>query len=210
MADYRSAEYSTVGAGFRILILLLLVGVLVLGGLVWFDYLGIIDARRTLSPVFALVGRGRAEVDAEDPLLLDKERLAKQLEALAVRSEELDQWQRQLAAKQLEVDQMAETLAERETAVQDREKVLNDRLRAYDNRVENLRQNSAYLVGMPPENAVKILLAMDDQDVIDVLRVTEEQAAEAGEVSLVAYWLSLMPADRAAVLQRKMSRTTGG
>ena len=55
-----------------------------------------------------------------------------------------------------------------------------------------------------------LLLAMDDQDVIDVLRVTEEQAAEAGEVSLVAYWLSLMPSDRAAVLQRKMSRTTGG
>jgi flagellar protein FlbB len=199
-----------VGAGFRILILLLLVGVLVLGGLVWFDYLGVIDARRTLSPVFSLVRGGRVQVNAEDPLLLDKERLAKQLESLAVRSEELDNWEKQLTAKQLEVDQMVETLGEREAAVQDREKVLNDRLRAYDNRVENLRQSSAYLVGMPPENAVKILLAMEDQDVIDIFRVTEQQAAEAGEVSLVAYWLSLMPADRAAVLQRKMSRTTGG
>lgn len=204
------ADYSSVGAGFRILILLLLVGVLVLGGLVWFDYLGVIDARRTLSPVFSLVGRRTAPVDGEDPLLLDKERLAKQLEALAVRSEELDNWDKQLAARQLEVDQMVETLAEREGAVEDREKVLNDRLRAYENRVANLRQNSSYLVGMPPENAVKILLAMEDQDVIDILRVTEQQAAEGGEVSLVAYWLSLMPADRAAVLQRKMSRTTGG
>lgn len=204
------AEYSSVGAGFRILILLLLIGVLALGGLVWFDYLGIIDAQRALSPVFRLVRGERAVVDAEDPLLLDRERLAKQLEALAVRSEELDNWQAQLETEQREVDQMQETLAERDRALEDREKVLNDRLRAYDNRVENLRQNSAYLVGMPPENAVKILLAMDDQDVIDIFRVTEQQATESGEMSLVAYWLSLMPADRAAVLQRKMSRTTGG
>jgi flagellar protein FlbB len=71
-------------------------------------------------------------------------------------------------------------------------------------------QNSAYLVGMPPDKAVKILLAMEDQDVIDLMRVTEELAAEAGEASLVAYWLSLMPADRAAALQRKMARKSGG
>lgn len=203
-------EYGSVGAGFRILILLLLIGVLVLGGLVWFDYLGIIDAQGALSPVFRLVRGKSATVDAEDPLLLERERLTKQLESLAVRSEELDNWEAQLQSRQREVDQMAETLAERERALEDREKVLNDRLGAYDNRVENLRQNSAYLVGMPPENAVKILLAMDDQDVIDIFRVTEQLAAESGEMSLVAYWLSLMPADRAAVLQRKMSRTTGG
>jgi len=65
-------------------------------------------------------------------------------------------------------------------------------------------------VGMPPDKAVKILLAMEDQDVIDLMRVTEELAAEAGEASLVAYWLSLMPADRAAALQRKMARKSGG
>jgi flagellar protein FlbB len=51
---------------------------------------------------------------------------------------------------------------------------------------------------------------MEDQDVIDLFRVTEEQAAEAGEISLVAYWLSLMPAERAAALERKMARKTGG
>ena len=48
------SDYSGVGAGFRIVVLILLVGVLALGGLVWFDYLGVVDARRTLAPVFAL------------------------------------------------------------------------------------------------------------------------------------------------------------
>jgi flagellar protein FlbB len=199
-----------VGAGFRIVVLILLVGVLALGGLVWFDYLGVVDARRTLAPVFALFGARRPELDAEDPLLLDKERLDKQVEAVAVRAEELDAREQALSAKEQELAQKIQQVEEREKAAEDREKLFNERVKAYDNRRENLVKNSAYLVGMPPDRAVKILLAMEDQDVIDLMRVTEELAVEAGETSLVAYWLSLMPADRAATLQRKMARKTGG
>ena len=57
---------------------------------------------------------------------------------------------------------------------------------------------------MTPKAAVNILLAMDDQMVIDVLRKVEEMAAQNGTASMVSYWLSLMPADRAAAIQRKM------
>jgi len=202
-------DYSSVGAGFRIVILLLLVAVLLLGGLVWFDYLGIVDAKGLLAPVFTLIRGERVVVDADDPLLLEKERMAKQLEALAIRSEELTAWEQELEASRAEIKQMIEQLQERETTIEDREKVFNERLQAFENRRVNLQQNSDYLVGMPPENAVKILLQMEDQDVIDIFRMTEEQAQATGELSLVSYWLSLMPADRAAVLQRKMSRKTG-
>ena len=202
-------EYSSVGAGFRVVILLLLVAVLVLGGLVWFDYLGIVDAQGLLAPVFTLIRGERVVVDEEDPLLLEKERMTKQLEALALRSEELAAWEQELEASHAEVDQMIEQLEEREQTIEDREKVFNERLQAFENRRVNLQRNSEYLVGMPPENAVKILLQMEDQDVIDVFRITEEQARATGELSLVSYWLSLMPAERAAVLQRKMSRKTG-
>ena len=202
-------DYSSVGAGFRIVILLLLVAVLLLGGLVWFDYLGIVDAKGLLAPVFTLIRGERVVVDADDPLLLEKERMAKQLEALAIRSEELTAWEQELEASRAEINQMIEQLQERETTIEDREKVFNERVQAFENRRVNLQQNSDYLVGMPPENAVKILLQMEDQDVIDIFRMTEEQAQATGELSLVSYWLSLMPADRAAVLQRKMSRKTG-
>ena len=203
-------EYGTVGAGFRILILILLVGVLVLGGLVWFDYLGIIDAQQMLSPIFTLIRGEKVVVDTEDPLLLEKERLTKQLEALSIRSEELAAAEQELQADQAEINQMVEQLEEREQALEDREKVFNERVKAFENRRENLRQNAEYLVGMPPEKAVDILLEMEDQDVIDIFRMTEEQAQATGEISLVAYWLSLMPPERAAVLQRKMSRKPGG
>jgi flagellar protein FlbB len=83
-------------------------------------------------------------------------------------------------------------------------------VKAFENRRVNLVQNAKYLVSMPPANAKDILLKMDDQDIIDVLRVVEDEAKKAGEDSVVAYWLSIMPADRAATLQRKMARKAGG
>ena len=57
---------------------------------------------------------------------------------------------------------------------------------------------------MRPQAAVDILVAMDDQIVIDVLRKVEEMAKENGSSSMGSYWLSLMPSDRAAEIQRKM------
>ena len=58
---------------------------------------------------------------------------------------------------------------------------------------------------MPPAKAVSILVAMDDQTVIDIFRAVEDRAKAAGTASLVSVWLSGMPADRSATLQRKMA-----
>jgi flagellar protein FlbB len=204
------AGYGGIGAGLRIMLLVLVVVVLVLGGLVWFDYLGLLDARSMIAPVYSLLGGRRAPLDVEDPLLLERERLNKQLEALALRAEELEAAEMEIRGRQEKTAQILEQLEEREKALDEREKVFNERIKAFENRRVNLERNSEYLVGMPPENAVSILLEMEDQDIIDVFRTTEEQARVSGEISLVAYWLSLMPPERAAVIQRKMSRSSGG
>ena len=74
-----------------------------------------------------------------------------------------------------------------------------------DDRARNINQIAIYMNGMRPENAVANLLEMDDQDIIDVLRATEEIATREGKTSLVSYWFSLMPPTRAAQIQRKMS-----
>ena len=57
---------------------------------------------------------------------------------------------------------------------------------------------------MPPKNAVDILVAMEDQDIIDILRMADEIAAEQGVMSMASTWLQMMPAERAAQIQRKM------
>ena len=206
------AEFSEVSPGVRIFLLALLLVVLALAGVVWFDYLGLIDARDTLAPVWRLAGlRQRAGgIADDDPNLLDKERLAKEQEALVLRAEDLERSRQALAAETANLSQIAEQLAEREQAAEAREKAFNERVNTFENRRVNLAQNAGYLVGMRPQDAVARLAAMDDQDVIDIFRITEEEATKAGESSLVAYWLSLMDPERAAVLMRKMQRRSGG
>jgi len=202
------AYYGGIGAGARVFILFLLVIVLVLGGLIWFDYLGIIDVKETLSPVFEAVGlHKRTPVKAiDDPLLLERVRIKKKEEALIIKAEKLDKRAADLKKSEDELGQKMEKVAEEEKAVAEKEKSFNERVKAFENRRVNLVQNSKYLVGMPPEKAVAILLKMNDQDIIDTFRITEEEAVKAGQTSLVAYWLSLMPPERAAELERKMAR----
>ncbi len=192
--------------GPRIFVLFLLIVALVFGGLLWFDYLGIINAKDTIAPVLSLLRiRTRTPIDnVEAPELLDEQRLGKQWEALALRAEELDRREEAIQQQEGEVQQKLESLKEMEKAVAEREKSFIERTSQYDNKRANLEQSAVYLVGMPPANAVEILSRMEDQDVIDLLRTTEELAQAAGEDSIVSYWLSLMKPERAAVLQRKM------
>jgi len=206
------AEFGEVRPGIRIFILILLLAVLSLGAVIWFDYLGLLDAKAALAPVYQLLGAQRrgAASSPDDPNLLDRERLARQAESLSLQQEELATRGAAQDRREKELAQLSQDLADRESAVDSREKAFNERVKAFENRRVNLVQNAKYLVGMPPTNARDILVKMEDQDVIDIFRIVEDEARKAGEESTVAYWLSLMPADRAATLQRKMARKPGG
>ena len=103
------------------------------------------------------------------------------------------------------VEAMAKEIADRSKALDVCENSFKQLTERYENRRANVEQNARYLTGMPPADAVKILAASDDQTVIDVLRAVEELAAKSGEASVVSYWLSLLPPDRSAAIQRKMN-----
>ena len=192
----------------RAIVLLILIVVLGAGGLVWFDYLGLVSLKDSLGPVYRSLGikaRTKAVIPADSPALLEEERIAKRMDALQSRSEDLDKRESDLNQRDADVAQKVQTLEERTKALDDREKSFNDTIKQYENRKANIDQNATYLVGMPPKSAVAILVGMDDQMVIDILRAVEAQAKAAGTTSIVSYWLSLMPADRSATIQRKMA-----
>jgi len=192
----------------RVIVLLLLVAVLAAGGIVWFDYLNVIDAKAVLSPLsryIGLQGRSQPKTTEEEYLNLDAERLAIRLEALNLRNLEVDTRQKDLDSRYGEIEQMAQELEERQKALDERENSLRAQAADAENKDRNIEENARILNGMPPERAVGIMSAMDDQDVIDVLRKSEELAKAAGSTSLVPYWLSLMDPKRAAELQRKMA-----
>jgi len=207
------ADVSAVRPGVRIFILFLLILVLTLGGLIWFDYLGIVDAKSMLSPVYSLLGLGKRSsvASADDPNLLDRERLSKQQDAITQRQQDLDTRDAALTQKEKELNQLGQDLNDRQTALEAQQKALNDVQKAIEDRRVNLQQNATYLTSMPPASAIAILANQDDQFVIDTLRIVEAQAQAAGTNSVVPVWLRLMPADRVATLMRKMSPvTTGG
>jgi flagellar protein FlbB len=202
------ADYERAGILGRVIVLLLLIIVLAGGGLVWFDYLNVIDVKTVLAPLYRFIGReGRTQPETvpEEILSLDAERLAIRLEALDLRDLELDRREQDMGARQGEIEQMAQELEERQKALDERENSFNALLREAEIKDRNVEQNARYLTGMPPERAVGIITAMDDQDAIDVFRKTEEIAQAEGTTSIVSYWLSLMPPERAAELQRKMA-----
>jgi flagellar protein FlbB len=191
----------------RVIVLLFLILALAAGGVVWFDYLNVIDAKFVLSPVYRLIGlEGRSQPETEEGelLSLDAERLTIRLEALELRNRELDGRERQILSRSGEIEQMAQELEERQKALDERENSFNALVREAETKDRNVEVNSRLLNGMPPDRAVGILTAMDDQDVIDILRKTEEIAQAEGTSSIVSYWLSLMASERAAEIQRKM------
>ena len=191
------------------ILLLILIVILALFGLLWFDYLGLIQAKQVFTPVYKMVGlQPQTSVSISSPksmeeLDLDNDRYAKRLEALDVRVEELDKREADIARQEENNTQVAQELEDRQAAQEEREKTFNNEVKKYDDRSTNIEQIVSNLRGMQPVNAVAILSAMDDQDIIDVLR--KEQALYAGSGSMGSYWLSLMDSTRAAEIQRKMA-----
>ncbi|HZK20173.1 MAG TPA: flagellar protein FlbB [Treponemataceae bacterium] len=194
----------------KTIVLLILLIIIVMGGFLWFDFLGIINAKSFFAPVYRLAGlepqtsisntKGTARLEAN----LDSDRLAKRLEALEIRSEELDKREFDLVSQEEKSKQIAEDLLDKQKLQEEREKTFNNEVKKYDDRDVNIVKNADALKGMPPAKAVEIMLEMDDQDVIDILRKVDEIAEQSGESSMVAYWMSLMPAENAAEIQRKM------
>lgn len=190
----------------RIVLFGLLLLVLLAGGLLWFDYLGLVDAVSVIRPAASAVGLSEGgPADPTDPALLDTAREQKVEDALALREEELARQEEELEARAAELEVLEQELRDREAELAEREVSFNQRVEQYENRRAVLEQNARDLTNMPPDTAVDILVGYEDQLLIDTLRVTEELAQAAGEVSLVPVWLARMPADRVATIQRKMT-----
>lgn len=197
------------GVGKSIALLFLILAI-ILGGLLWFDYLGIIKAKSIFAPVYKLFGlqpQTSVSATSSKPLQanLEDDRLAKRLEALEIRSQELDKRESDIARSENANEAIARELENRQKSQEEREKTFNNEVKKYDDRSTNIEQISTYLQNMPPKTAVEQLLGMDDQDIIDIFRKTDAQALASNTVSMTSVWLMNMPSERAAVIQRKMA-----
>jgi len=186
----------------------MLIIVLSLGGLIWFDIIGLINVRSTLQPLIQALGLAPEEsvaVDYSDLELLDSMTVQKRELAIELRLQEFELARDFLTSDIQDYEERLAQLEEREKILAERENSFNQRLNRYDDRRAGLVQNAIDLTSMRPDEAVAILNEYDDQLLIDTLRVVQDLADEEGSFSLVPTYLSLLPEVRAAVVQRKMT-----
>jgi len=201
----------------RTIVLIILIAILSVGGLIWFDFLNVIDAKGVLAPIYARVpfltkilkipgpGRLQPKTKSDEIIDLNNERLAVRLEALEYLRQEMETQKRDLENQNGEIEQKRQELDELQKALDEQENSLRAKTQDAENKDRNVEQLARYLTGMPPQNAVNIIAKYEDQNAIDVLRKTEEIAKAEGTTSIVSFWFSLMDPVRAAELQRKMA-----
>lgn len=192
----------------RIFLLFVLVVVLLFGGIIWFDILGLVDARPVLGPLLEILNLAPEEnviPDYSDVELLDSIGIQKRELAIELHLQELEQNRELLQQDVGDYEERLSQLEEREKIQSDRENSFNERLNRYDDRRAGLERNARDLTSMRPNDAVAILNEYDDQLLIDTLRMVQEIADAEGSFSLVSTYLSLLPEDRAAAVQRKMT-----
>lgn len=192
------------------IVLLILIVILIMGGLLWFDYLGAIQSKTFFAPVYKLLGletQTSQTATRSKPLEanLEDDRLAKRLEALEIRKQELDKREADISRSENANESIAKELEDRQKSQEEREKTFNNEVKRYDDRNSNIEQISTYLTSMPPKTAVEQLLGMNDQDVIDIFRKTDALAEASRATSMTSVWLMNMPSERAAIIQRKMA-----
>lgn len=194
----------------KILFLLLLILVIILAGTYWFDHLGIIDYRELIRPVekYLPAFLKRGERVEESPLLLERAFTEKRAQVLDAREQELGQRRQELDARARELRELDTRLQEEAQRLQEMEKVLSQKQTAYDNYTDNVRKQAEYLASMRPEDAVERLSRLNDLLIIDILREVDRIAEETGGLSMVPVYLSLMEPEKAASVQRKMTKVS--
>jgi len=187
---------------------LVLIFVLVIGLFVWLDYLELVSVRTWFAPLGNIIGKKdtvKVDKQAADVFYLENLRLGKERQSLALYEASLRQKEETLKEKEIAIKKNEESVIQREKALEEKEKTLNQRINMYEDKMRMIEQNAITLRNMPPNKAASILENYDDQLLIDTLRVTEVLAKKEGVVSVVPLWLSLLPPDRAAAVQRKMT-----
>jgi flagellar protein FlbB len=193
----------------KMLFLILLIIVLILGGIFWFDRLDLLDYKRVMGPLSqylpSFLQRGEVLPD-DDEFLLERATIDKQEQRLMDIEQDLVKREQELEVQKLLLSEEEAKLSEEAKRLEEQEKVLSEAQRQYDNYRDNVRKQAEYFVSMPPREAVERLQKLEDLLIVDILREMDANAEETGAQSIVPYYLSLMDAERAASVQRKMTK----
>ncbi len=170
------------------------VGVLLLG-LLWLDYLGLLNISGYIKSKLYVASlksrRAPTEAVLEGELYKREQALLEKERRLQVYEEQLKNKEHELALKEQELRKKEEELEKKWEELRAEEQKRNER-------EKRLQELAYYFSNMKPDRAVKRLEKLDDQTIIDIF--------DRMDKDVVAYYLMIMNPDRAARIAKKLER----
>ena len=186
---------------FLFLIIVFLLGV----GVLWLDYMGLINLTKTAS-MFSKEEASVLYADDDEPSLMKLEELEKNKEQLKERTEDLDRREALLLEQEKSSNTDKEKIQEMRAGIELERKKLENEKNKYSGYKKNILDLAQKIESMPPKDAVAIMINWDDPLIIDVLRQIDQNALDAGTMSVTSYLISLMPKEKASRVMYLMTQ----
>ena len=186
---------------FLFLIIVFLLGV----GVLWLDYMGLINLTKTAS-MFSKEEASVLYADDDEPSLMKLEELEKNKEQLKERTEDLDRREALLLEQEKSSNADKDKIQEMRAGIELERKKLENENNKYSGYKKNIVDLAQKIESMPPKEAVAIMINWDDPLIIDVLRQIDQNALDAGAMSVTSYLISLMPKEKASRVMYLMTQ----
>ncbi|MBN2435101.1 MAG: hypothetical protein JXK07_07525 [Spirochaetes bacterium] len=190
----------------KVIYLVLLIFFLLASGMFWLDYLGLVHLSRFYRQNFAKSSESVLYADDDEPSLIRREEFIKEQENLKDRIADLDKREALIIEKEKELNKEQERLQEIARGLDLEKKKFEDEKEKYTGYRKNVVDLAQKIQAMPPDSSVGIMINWEDPLIIDVLRQMDQNAEEAGQVSITSYLISLMPKEKASRIMYLMTQ----
>jgi flagellar protein FlbB len=190
----------------KIFYLLILIIFIVIVGIFWLDYIGLINMNKVIRSYTERDAASVLNAADDEPSLIEREEFEKQKEKLNERIEQLDKREASIEQNEKELDKEKEKLQEIRKGLNLEKDKIEKEKKMYSGYKKNVVDLAQKIYSMRPEEAIQIILNWEDPLIIDVLRQIDADAADAGKISISSYLISLMPRDRASRVMYLMTQ----
>jgi len=189
----------------KVIYLILLILFIAVSGILWIDYIGLIDISRVTGGFKSNVPLA-TEAPGDEPSLIEREQFEKEKQGYAERVEELDKREARLQEIEKELASEKEKQDEIKKGLDLEKKKFDDQKNRYAGYEKNIKVLADKVANMPPDESVKIMVNWEEPIIIDVLRQMDADAEALGSASITSYLITLMPKEKASRIMYLMTQ----
>ncbi len=190
----------------KMIYLIILILFIVVVGVFWLDYIGMINIGKTVSRYYKQEAPSVVDATDDEPSLIEREEFEKEKNRLLERIESLDTREAKIVEAEKEIQEERLKLKEIKQGLELEKKNIEMEKKRHSGYKKNVQDLAGKIQSMPPDEAVSIMVQWEDPLIIDVLRQIDQNAAEAGTNSISSYLISLMPREKAGRIMYLMTQ----